>query len=154
MRLCATVTEALAFVREQGVVLASARGPAPCLIEFIVGEKIKGSWWAHAQSHHIHAVLEAVKESGDVLVCRLINGKVTLVHRRLWPALVRIGKRFAAEQLAQVHEEHTPQGRHALHTVTFPKWVPADVTKQARNISEPEALAIFGAWVPTRRSMR
>lgn len=153
MKRCATVAEALAFVREQGVVLASARGPAPCLTEAIVGEPIQGSWWGHTQSHDIHAVLEAVKASADVLVCRLINGKVTLVHRRLWPELVRLGKRFAPEQLAQVREEHTPSGRHALHEFAYPKWVPEEVAKQAKNIDEQEALAIFGAWVPTRRSI-
>ena len=151
MKPCATVAEALAFVRKQGVVLASARGPAPTLTEVIVGEPIVGSWWGHAHSHHIHTVLEAVKESGDVLVCRLINGKVTLVHRRLWPALVRIGKRFAPDQLAQVCEEHTPSGRHAVREIPFPKWVPAEVAKQAKGFGEQEALAIFGAWVPTCR---
>ncbi|OGT84966.1 MAG: hypothetical protein A3H91_01905 [Gammaproteobacteria bacterium RIFCSPLOWO2_02_FULL_61_13] len=154
MKRYATVAEALDFVREQGVVLASARGPAPTLTEVIVGEPIVGSWWGHAHSHHIHTVLEAVKESGDVLVCRLINGKITLVHRRLWPALVRLGKRFTPEQVAQVCEEHTPSGRHAVSMIPFPKWVPAKVAKQAREFDEQEALADFAAWVPTRRKAR
>jgi hypothetical protein len=152
MKPCATVAEALAFVREQGVVLASAKGTAPCLVDFIAGEKIKGSWWVHAQSHHIHVTLEAVKDSEQVLVCRLINGKVTLVHRRLWPALVGISKRFAPEQLAQVREEHTPSGRHVVLEIRFPKWVPPEVAKQAKTIDEQEALAVFGAWAPARRS--
>lgn len=55
-----TAEEALAFVREHGVVLASAKGPAPRLTEAIVGEPIRGSWWAHAQSHYIYAILQAV----------------------------------------------------------------------------------------------
>ena len=76
--------EALAFVGH-GVVLVRR---APFLAaEAIVGEPIKGSWWAHPQSHHIFAVLTAVTESEQVLVCRLVDGKVTLVHRRLWPRL-------------------------------------------------------------------
>src|SRR2546430_5619779 len=111
MSTCATAEEALAFVREHGVVLASAKGPAPRLTEAIVGEPIKGSWWAHAQSHHIYSILQAVATSEQVLVCRVINGNVTLVHRRLWPALVRLANRFAPERLAQVHEQHTPSGR-------------------------------------------
>ena len=138
---------ALAFVRKQGVVLASAKGPVPRLTEAIAGEPIKGSWWAHPRSHHIYPVLGVVTESEQVLVCRLIDGKITLVHRRLWPLLVRLAKRFTPEQLAQVREEHTPSGRHASREVAFPRWVPPDVRIQARKIDEQEALAVFGAWV-------
>ncbi len=147
MTKCATAQEALAFVREHGVVLASARGPAPRLTEAIIGEPIKGSWWAHAQSHQIYVILKAVTESEQVLVCRLINGKITLVHRRLWPALVRLGDRFAPERLAQVREEHTPSGRHVRRAVPFPQWVPPDVAAQAKTIGEQEALAAFGSWL-------
>ena len=144
MSKCATPEEALAFVREHGVVLASAKGAAPRLTEAIIGEPIKGSWWAHSQSHHIYAILKAVTESEQVLVCRLINGKITLVHRRLWPSLVRLANRFAPEQLAQVREEHTTSGRHVSHEVPFPQWVPPEVSKQARKIGEKKALAAFG----------
>jgi hypothetical protein len=74
-----------------------------------------------------------------------------LVHRRLWPSLVRLAKRFAPEQLAQVREEHTPSGRHASRVVPFPQWVPPDVSAQAKAIDEQQALAIFSAWVPPPR---
>ena len=147
MTTCRTASDALAFVRRHGVVLASAKGTAPCLTDAIVGEVIKGSWWAHPKSHHIYATLGAVADSDEVLVCRLIGGKVTLVHRRYWPFLVRLAKRFAPEQLAQVREEHTPSGRHSKRVVPFPQWVPADVAAQADGIDEQQALAIFGAWV-------
>jgi len=148
MTTCATAEEALAFVRQHGVVLASARGTAPRLTEAIVGEDIKGSWWAHPRSSHIYSILEAVTDSDQVLVCRLIGGKITLVHRRLWPSLVRLAKRFTPEQLAQVRDEHTPSGRHVSRIVPFPQWVPADVSVQAIAIDEQQALAIFRAWVP------
>lgn len=140
--------EALAFVRDHGVVLASAKGAAPRLTEAIAGGPIKGSWWAHPQGRRIYAVLQAVTASDQVLVCRLIDGKSTLVHRRLWPALVRVAKRFAPEQLAQVREEHTAAGRHASHAVPFPRWVPAEIDAQAKKISERDAMAALGAWVP------
>ena len=148
MSKCATAEEALAFVRERGIVLASAKGTAPRLTEAIIGEPIKGSWWAHAQSHQIFAILEAVTESEQILVCRLINGKVTLIHRRLWPSLARLANRFAPEQLAKVCEEHTPSGRHASRVVPFPQWVPPGVMEQAKTISESEALAAFSALLP------
>jgi hypothetical protein len=156
--MIASARQALAFVRKHGVVLASARGSAPRLTEAIVGEPIHGSWWAHPQGRRIFNVLSAVSESRDVLVCRLIDGKITLVHRRLWPTLVRLSKRFAPAQLAQVREEHTPSGRHVSRAIEFPRWVPAEVTSQARAVDEQKALAVFGAWVtvtnPPRSSAR
>lgn len=41
-----TAAEMLDFVREHGIVLVSAKGPAPRLTEAIIGKPIKGSWWA------------------------------------------------------------------------------------------------------------
>ena len=146
---CATAEEALAFVRRHGVVLVSATGTAPRLTEAIAGESITGSWWAHPKSHHIFSILGAVTDSDQVLVCRLVGGKITLVHRRLWPSLVRLARCFAPEQLAQVREEHTPSGRHVSRVVPFPDWVPADVSAQAGAVEEHQALAALGAWIPS-----
>src|SRR5260221_254340 len=78
-----TAAKAIAFVRQHGVVLVSGKGAVPRLTEAIVDEPIKGSWWAHPKSHHIFAILQAVTDSEDILVCRLVDGKLTLVHRRL-----------------------------------------------------------------------
>lgn len=143
-----TAEQALAFVQKHGVVLASAKGPAPRLVEAIVGEPIRGSWWAHARSRQIYGILQAVTDSDEVLVCRLLDGKITLVHRRLWPPLVRLAERFAPEQLAAVRDEHTSSGRHMRSEVAFPQWVPAEVAADAKKINERKALAAFGAWLP------
>ena len=141
-----TAAEALAFVERHGVILVSAQGPAPTLTEAIAGEPIKGSWWSHSKSHQIFAILEVVTESQDVLVCRLVKGKITLVHRRLWPALVRLAERFPPEQIAKVRQEHTASGRHVNKEVPFPRWVPAEVIKQAKSLGEAEAIAALGEW--------
>src|SRR5438876_4974789 len=141
-----TPEEALAFVREQGVVLVSGKGAVPRLTEVIVGGPIKGSWWGHPKSHQIFAILQAVTHSKEILVCRLVDGKVTLVHRRLWPALVRIAERFSATRIAQVREVHTPSGHHVRREIPFPKWVSTEVKEQAKRIDEKEALTALGAW--------
>jgi len=141
-----TAAEALAFIEKHGVVLVSAKGPLPRLTEAIAGEPIKGSWWGHPKSHQIFAILEAVTASEDVLVCRLVKRKITMVHRRLWPALVRLAKRFPPDQIAKVRQEHTASGRHINKEVPFPQWVPPEVMKQAGSISEEEAIAALGEW--------
>ena len=137
---------ALAFVRRHGVVLEGARGPVPTLAEAVVGAPIRGSWWGHAKGHEIFWLTRAVRDSRDVLVCRLIAGKVTYVHRRLWSALVRLAGRFSRDDLAALHEVHTRRGRHKLRVVPFPRWVPADVKRRARRLSEVEARAALGPW--------
>jgi hypothetical protein len=141
-----TPDAALTFIRQHGVVLVSAHGPVPKLIEAIAGEPINGSWWSHARSREIYAILEEITHSPDVLVCRVINGNITLVHRRLWPALVRVAHRFSAGQLAQVLEEHTPSGRHVTHERPFPQWVPPEVLAMAKDLNEADALETLGAW--------
>jgi hypothetical protein len=144
-----TAAEALVFIEQHGVVLASAKGPVPRLTEAIAGEPIKGSWWGHPKGQQIFLILEAVTESEAVLVCRLIKGKITLVHRRLWPALVRLAKSFSPDQIAQVKQEHTSSGRHVNKEVPFPRWVPAEVIKRAKSMTEAEAIAALGEWATT-----
>lgn len=142
--------EALRFLESHGVVMASAKGPVPRMSEEIAGEPIKGSWWGHAKGHEIYSVLNFLEESPDVLVCRLIEGKVTLVHRRVWPALIRVAGRFPPERLARVEQEHTSSGRHVTHETPFPLWSDARSMKMAKNLSEADAFAILGEWSKPR----
>jgi hypothetical protein len=135
-----TSRRALAFIRRHGVVLESARGTVPSLAEVVAGEPVRGSWWSHPKNDEIFAVTRAVRDSNDVLVCRLIQGKVTFVHRRLWPALVRAAGRLPAARLAQLREVHTTSGRHVTKEVPFPDWVPPSVHRAARTLSEEAAL--------------
>jgi hypothetical protein len=70
-----------------------------------------------------------------------VNGKVTLVHRRLWPALARLADRFPAKNMAAIHEEHTSTGAHRVREQPFPGWVPSDVLHAAQHLSADDALA-------------
>ncbi len=142
-----TSRQALAFVTEQGVVLESAHGTVPSIVEFVTGETVRGSWWSHPKGREIFVLTRAIRSSDDVLVCRLIDGKVTFVHRRLWPALVRIAGRFPAKHVAQLREVHTNSGQHVTAEIAFPDWVPADVHQAARKLPEEAALAEFEAWI-------
>ena len=48
----------------------------------------------------------------DVLFCRLVRGKVTLVHRVLWAPLAALATTFPAGALDRVIQEHTATGAH------------------------------------------
>ena len=82
-------------------------------------------------------------DSPDVVRLRLVNGKVTLVHRRVWPALVRVSDRIPPARLASVHEEHTETGAHRKIETPFPDWVPAEAVEAASALTEAEAFALL-----------
>ena len=140
-----TEGRAIGFVRRHGVVLMSARGPAPTLADTIAGEPIRGSWWSHPKSHLIFRLCGAVQDAPGVLVCRLVDGKVTFVHRRLWPALVRLSDDLPKGRLASVRQIHTKSGRHETIETPFPRWVPAAVRREACRLARTRAVAALGA---------
>jgi hypothetical protein len=133
-------------VRKHGVVLESATGAVPSLAEAIAGEPLGGSWWAHPRSHEIFELTRAVRDCPDVLVCRLVEGKISFIHRRLWPALVRAARRLPRARLARVQERHSATGRHVTREIAFPRWVPREVRAAAERLSEEQALARLGGW--------
>lgn len=133
----------MAVLVEHGVLLESARGPVPNVAELVTGEPIKGSWWGHSSSHDIFAVINELADSPDVVRLRLVKGKITLVHRRVWAALVRVADRFPADRLAAIDEEHTESGAHRKIETPFPDWVPGDVLAAASSLSEEQALALL-----------
>lgn len=134
-----TGDQAIAFVERHGIVLQAARGPVPSLAEAIAGGPIRGSWWGHPKGREIFRATQAVCSSADVLVCKLVGGKVTYVHRRVWPALVKLSSRFQKAQLDRVWDEHTASGAHRSRSQPFPEWVPPEVLTRAAALAVPEA---------------
>jgi hypothetical protein len=135
--------QAIAFVERHGVILQAARGPLPSLAEAIAGEPIRGSWWGHPKGKEIFRAAEAICNNPDVLVCKLVQGRVTYVHRRLWPALVKLASKFRRGELAKVWSEHTPSGAHRSRRQGFPGWVPAQVLREAEQLSVSDAEALL-----------
>ena len=66
----------LAELRRWGV-LMMADPKLPSVTTLVAHEPVRGSWWGHPKSHEIFAVGEALEDHEDVLVCKLIAGKVT-----------------------------------------------------------------------------
>jgi hypothetical protein len=131
--------EPMAALIEHGMLLESARGPLPNVAELVAGEPIRGSWWGHPSGHAIFAALNVLADSPDVVRTRLLNGKVTLIHRSVWPALVRVADRLPVERLAAIHEEHTASGAHRTYEEPYPDWVPPDIRQAAAQLSDDEA---------------
>jgi hypothetical protein len=74
----------------------------PSLATLVAGAVVKGSWWSHPAGKAIFATAESLDEANDLVTAKLVDGKITFVHRRLWPALVAIGRERAKWQLAKL----------------------------------------------------
>jgi hypothetical protein len=85
----------------------------PSLTALVAGEPIRGSWWGHVAGRRIFQVANALEDGGRVLFVPLLSAKVTLVDRRLWPALVSVGESRAPWQMDPL----TPNARELLEEV-------------------------------------
>ena len=59
----------------------------PSLATLIAGGPIKGSWWGHPKGGLIFNISMDLAQDSKILPVKLINGKVTFIHRKLWGAL-------------------------------------------------------------------
>jgi hypothetical protein len=137
-----TLDEALDFVKTEGIVLESAHGTVPTFVDFVAGERVT-RWWDHPKGRSIFALTRAIRDSPDVLICRLIDQKVTYVHRRIWPALVKLADELDESDLGAIREEHLPGGKHRLVVAQFPQWVPADVLAKSKRLTLREAKSLL-----------
>jgi hypothetical protein len=134
--------------------LEAGAGPVPSIAAAIAGGPIRGSWWGHPQGRAIFAITRGIRDCPDVLVCRLVGGKITYVHRRLWPALVRLSDRFPRAHLTQIDEVHTASGKHVVEEIGFPDWVSREVAAQASTLDEESALGQLGRWCEKGKPIR
>jgi hypothetical protein len=56
----------------------------------VVGDEVRGSWWAHPQSNLIYWVCLDLEHHPRVAEARLLCGKVTHVWDTLWPYVAAI----------------------------------------------------------------
>ncbi len=63
----------------------------PSVVGMVAGKSIQGSWWGHPLSHTIWAVVRRLNSHRDVLVTKLVSGKVTFVDRSIWADVIAVG---------------------------------------------------------------
>lgn len=141
--------DAIGFIQQHGVILESAKGPVPNLAEAVAGERIRGSWWGHKKGRAIFRATRTARDCDQILVCRLVGGKITYVHRRLWPAIVRLTNSLDQKTISALREEHSSSGTHVIREIPFPHWVPTDVRRAGHKLPEEEARLQLGDWSGT-----
>jgi hypothetical protein len=85
-----TTEDALQLLGERGVMALTRQPPLRSLVEEVAGAPVPGSWWAHARGGDIYRIANELEDHPEVLIAKLVAGKVTFVHARLWPALYRV----------------------------------------------------------------
>jgi len=137
-----TLEEAFSFVETNGIVLESAHGRVPTFADFVAGQRVT-RWWSHPKGRLIFVLTRAMRDSPEVLTCRFIDNKITYIHRRLWPALVKLSGELDTSNLGAIREEHLPGGKHELRVTEFPQWVPAEVLAESKRLTRSEARSML-----------
>ena len=73
----------------------------PSVASLVAGEPVRRSWWGHPRGKEIYAVANQLAASEEVLLIKLVSGKETFVHQRLWSALLGVG---TARESWQLHD--------------------------------------------------
>lgn len=140
-----TARDAEELIRRVGVVTVVPAGELPSLVEAVVGEPVAGSWWNHAKGKLIYRLSQALLESPEVVAVKLVQGKVTFVHRVLWPELYRVA--MDPERRRRALDGLSDEARALLTAVERRKEVRGDepeATPKARQALE-QRLLVLGA---------
>ena len=92
------LTELLARLDADGLLLLTD-AKFPSVVALSAGGPVKSSWWSHPRGKEIYGLLLKFVEHEDVLCVKLLDGKVTFVHRHLWPAVLSIARAKEAWQM-------------------------------------------------------
>ena len=79
-------------------------------------------------AHEIFRTVEALPDD-QVIATKLVGGKVTFIHRRLWPDLLAVatGERE--------YEVHTESGRHEKRYEPWPSWAKRMKVRATRDVA-------------------
>jgi len=77
----------------------------PSIVGIVSGEKISGSWWGHKKMYEIFNTLHELSEEEDVLLTKLISGKITFIHKSLWLEFLTVANSNEPWQLKNLSDE-------------------------------------------------
>jgi hypothetical protein len=89
MSTLANASAVLASIEDLGLLLVSDPKRKNA-VQILTGAFPRGSWWSHPEANRIYHLLQTVEQHPDVLQAKLLAGKATFIHRRLWPDLLAV----------------------------------------------------------------
>jgi hypothetical protein len=127
----------------------------PSVASLVAGEPVKGSWWSHPSGQAIFVVNEELGEHPDVLMLKLVSGKVTFVHRALWSPVVAVVSAGAPWQMEglSAHARRLLDAVRKRSELRADEWrttlAPTEVTRAARELDS--RLLVQATQVHTER---
>jgi len=85
-----TPLEALRWIRRHGIATMTPTPRFQSLVAEVAGGPVRGSWWGHPKGKVMFRLAESLHDSPESTSAKLVDGKVTFLHRALWPALARV----------------------------------------------------------------
>lgn len=119
---------------ERTGLLLLTHGSQTSLAGLVAGTPIRGSWWGHPSGGAIFALANELEDDPDVALCKLADGKVSFVHRRLWPALVAVGQSRAEWQIRGL----TPASLALLAAVDGERLLHLDALARSSTVPAPD----------------
>jgi hypothetical protein len=104
--------EILHVLADRGLLLTQDK-KLPNVVTLLTGQSLRNSWWSHPKARLIFAVLSDLAQRPDVLFTKLLYGKVTLLHRRLWSPFLAVASAREPWQVRGL----SPKARRLLRTL-------------------------------------
>jgi len=120
----------------------------PSATACIAGAAIRGSWWGHAKGKLIFETLNRMED--DVAWAKVVLGKETLVHRRLWPALVAAAESGQPWQTRDLKAD----AKQLLRRVRLGKPVQTDARRAANDLERRLLARSYTEHTPSGRHVR
>lgn len=142
----------LEVLRKRGVLLETDRA-FPSLAAIMAGGPLRGPWEAHPLRNEIYMMSQRLAHHEEVLFLKLLSGKFTYVHRRLWPTLIAVATSRERWQLDSL----TPLAKRLLDEAEERGCLRIDQLESPRGLEELGAqarmlearLLVFGDGVHT-----
>ena len=135
------VTKAL----EKHGILLQTDAALPNVVSLLAAEQIRGSWWTHPLAQKIFAGLNKLQDHEDILFTKLISGKITLVHRRLWRDFLSIATARQAWQKRGL----SPAARFLLRAVDQKQIVRTNEIEWPKRL-QPAKIGVAAGELETR----
>ncbi len=118
-------------VLEKYGLLLESDAQLPSLVSTVASGPVRGSWWGHASGNIIYEVGNQLANHPDVLVIKLVSGKVTFVQRRLWPAVISVATAREPWQLQDLSD----MARTLLDSVTKEHTLRVDLFQKSAHLN-------------------
>jgi hypothetical protein len=113
----------------------------------IVGQEYRGNWWSLPSASLVYNALQPLRDDVSILVCRLVQRKVTYVDHESWVPLAALACRLPDGALDRVNDVHTSSGRHVTKQVALHDWLEPAKQEAASLLGDVRALKQLDARV-------